>query len=103
MVRGMLTSPWRRVALLVLLVDVHRDGKRDKCWLQVLNYRGSKVRALPGNAGEAEDVYVVGRWNGGSSEYQSLRPISWPGGRLPDAATRVVRVLAAGTGKVTQR
>ena len=59
----------------------------------MLNYRGSKVRALPAHNDEAEDVYAVGRWNGGSSKYISLHSISWPGGSIPDASTRVIQLL----------
>ena len=59
----------------------------------MLNYRGNKVRALPATAGEDEGVYVVGRWNGGSSTYESLKPITWPGGVVPDDSSRIIQLL----------
>ena len=73
-------------------MTIHGDCGAER-GLQVLNYRGSKVLKLPESAGEAEDVYVVGRWNGGSLPYESLYTIKWPGGGVPDASTRVIQLL----------
>ena len=45
------------------------------------------------NNNAKEGVRVVGHWAGGDAAYVPLRPIYWPGGVMPDSASRVVRIM----------